>query len=192
VSTGSRRARSPTFLAVPAAGLGAALHEVLRLPGVPPARQVPVVDYHVTLHYLGPQPAERLAALAAALEAVGGARFPMLLAGAGTFRGEAGTEVLWVGVEPTADLLALHARVGLAIRAVGLPLESRPYRPHLTVARVNDAVPELADHFVRANRDLRLAIEVGSFDLYVTGAGTGGARYATIASWPLAAERPHR
>jgi RNA 2',3'-cyclic 3'-phosphodiesterase len=160
--------------------------------GVPPAGQLPVVDYHVTLHYLGPQPAERLDALAAALEAVAGNRFPMLLSGAGTFRGEGGTEVLWVGVEPTAQLLALHARVAVAIRAVGVPLESRPYRPHLTVARVSDAAPGVADQFVRANRELRLTIEVGSFDLYATGFGTGGARYTTLASWPLPAERAHR
>jgi 2'-5' RNA ligase len=50
----------------------------------------------------------------------------------------------------------------------------------------------VADQFVRANRELRLTIEVGSFDLYATGVGTGGARYTTLASWPLPAERPHR
>lgn len=182
----------PNFLAISAAGCGAALRRRLRLSGVPPAQQVPAVDYHVTLHYLGRQPVARMEALAAALAEVCGDRFPLILSGAGSFRGEGSSQVLWVGVEPAAELLALHARVAVAITAAGLPLESRPYHPHLTVARVNDASPEIAASFVRANRDLRLMFEVGSFELCVTNPYGSGPRYSPLASWSLPSERPRR
>ena len=32
-------------------------------------------------------------------------------------------------------LLALQQRLGAALRALGLPTETRPYRPHVTLAR---------------------------------------------------------
>ena len=36
-------------------------------------------------------------------------------------------------------LRVLHAQLGQALQRLGLPVESRPYRPHLTLARRADA-----------------------------------------------------
>lgn len=88
--------------------------------------------WHITLAFLGDaaDPAPVSAALTGALA---GAPAPELaLAGSGRF----GRGPVWVGV--AGDLAALHelaARVAAAAQAAGVPLEDRPYRPHLTVGR---------------------------------------------------------
>lgn len=86
---------------------------------------------HVTLHFLGALPSERL---------------PELLEGFDVpftpFRLDFGRAALWHNgiavLEPLAqppELLALHARLSDALVALGLQPETRPYRPHVTMAR---------------------------------------------------------
>jgi 2'-5' RNA ligase len=86
---------------------------------------------HVTLHFLGALPSERL---------------PALLAGFAVpfepFRLDFGRAALWHNgiavIEPSAqppELLALHRRLSDALLALGLQPEARPYRPHVTMAR---------------------------------------------------------
>ena len=90
----------------------------------------------MTLAFLGEVDPERIPALTARLDAVAAAHAPLQglqLAGAGTFRG-----VLWLGVKPTArhspaDQLA--RAVQREMRVAGVPVERRPWRAHLTIAR---------------------------------------------------------
>lgn len=104
-----------------------------RLPG---GRWIPLTRWHVTLAFLGDVPVNRVAAISTILDEVGRAHAPlttMHLQGAGTFRG-----VLWLGLVPTerhspADRLARH--VQRELRRAGLPIERRPWRAHVTVAR---------------------------------------------------------
>jgi 2'-5' RNA ligase len=91
-------------------------------------------QWHVTLAFLGDVPEAQplydgLAALAAAHEP-----FSLRLAGGGRF----GRRATWAGIG--GDVVHLHAlaeHVQDACRAAGVPLEPRPYRPHLTVGRVD-------------------------------------------------------
>ncbi len=86
---------------------------------------------HVTLHFLGAVPGERV---------------PELLDGVAVpfepFRLELNRAALWHNgiavLEPETtppELTALHARLSSALLALGLPLETRSYRPHVTMAR---------------------------------------------------------
>lgn len=102
----------------------------------PDMRWVPSERWHVTLAFLGEVDPDRLPDLAARLDALAAEHAPLeglRLSGAGTFRG-----VLWFGVEPTerhspADRLA--RAVQREMRAAGIPIERRPWRAHLTLAR---------------------------------------------------------
>ena len=102
----------------------------------PDMRWVPEGRWHVTLAFLGEVDPDRVPALCARLDDVADAHAPLQelqLAGAGTFRG-----VLWLGVKPTArhspaDRLA--RTVQREMRAAGMPVERRPWRAHLTIAR---------------------------------------------------------
>ncbi|MDR2881202.1 MAG: RNA 2',3'-cyclic phosphodiesterase [Azoarcus sp.] len=84
---------------------------------------------HITLHFLGnvarvPELRAALAVPCAAFDLVLGR--PALLS-----RGVAVIEPLTVPEE----LRVLHAALGEALRGLGLPVESRPFRPHITLAR---------------------------------------------------------
>ena len=86
---------------------------------------------HVTLHFLGNVACARLPELRAAL-AVPCTAFDLVLGRPNLLsRGVAVIEPLTVPDE----LLALHAALKEALRGVGLPVESRPFRPHVTLAR---------------------------------------------------------
>jgi 2'-5' RNA ligase len=61
-----------------------------------------------------------------------------------------------------APLMDLQARLGLALDALGLPVEQRPYRPHVTVARkAQGAVPPGATPVPWAVRDHALVVSAG-------------------------------
>lgn len=86
---------------------------------------------HLTLHFLGGVPTERLP------ELLDGFSVPFA-----PFRLDLGKPVLWphgiAVLEPFAEppeLLALHARLTEALVGLGLQPEQRSYRPHVTMAR---------------------------------------------------------
>ena len=86
---------------------------------------------HLTLHFLGGVPSARLP------ELMEGFSVPFR-----PFRLALGKPVLWphgiAVLEPPVnppELLALHARLGDALLALGLQPEARSYRPHVTMAR---------------------------------------------------------
>lgn len=86
---------------------------------------------HLTLHFLGGVPTERLP------ELLDGCAVPFA-----PFRLDLGKPVLWphgiAVLEPFSEppaLLALHARLAEALVGLGLQPEQRSYRPHVTLAR---------------------------------------------------------
>lgn len=98
-----------------------------------PRGAAPVADakLHLTLHFLGQQPSERLPAL------LDGFAVPFA-----PFRIDLGIPVLWphglAVLEPLsapAGLLQLHANLSGALERLGLAPEARAFRPHVTMAR---------------------------------------------------------
>lgn len=96
-------------------------------------------QWHLTLTFYGETPAAVVPELTERLERAA-QRSPELslqLSGTGSFPADpARARVLWVGVDgDTVELSRLADRTNAAGRRVGLDLETRKYRPHLTVAR---------------------------------------------------------
>lgn len=87
---------------------------------------------HVTLHFIGPVADARLPEIAAALRGLRGGAFTLRFG-----RAEAWGRGLVVGapVATPPALAALHAAQGNVLRHLGLPVEERPFRPHVTLAR---------------------------------------------------------
>ena len=98
-------------------------------------RRAAVMDdarLHATLHFLGDQPRELIAPLLEGL-----ARLPFL-----PFTLNLTTAALWHGgiavLEPDEVPLALrdlHAEAGSLLQSLGLAVETRLYRPHVTLSR---------------------------------------------------------
>lgn len=86
---------------------------------------------HLTLHFIGAVPAARVDAVAAGLR-VPLAAFDLQLDGTGIWHG--GIAVLQPGVVPDR-LLQLHASLAEALRRLQLPVETRAFHPHVTLAR---------------------------------------------------------
>ena len=115
--------------------LDGALRRLRDRPGAP--RWVGRDLQHVTLAFFGAVPEATVPALTAAVgDALAVAEVHLRLTGAGTFPAKGDPRVLWVGVDGDVEELAeLAAAAAEAGRSVGVPIERRAYRPHVTVGR---------------------------------------------------------
>ena len=145
-----------------------------------------IEQLHFTLAFLGEQPGpdEALAAGEALRE---GAPFEVALSGAGAFPNTARPRVLWLGVTDGAlPLLQATERLRTALRQRGFTLEERPFRPHLTFARVRPRGE-------RSAKRALAAIAPGEFARWTTREaclmqsflGKGGATHTVLRAFPF-------
>ena len=87
---------------------------------------------HATLHFLGDQPRKLVAPLLQGLAALRFEPFTLRLTKAAVWHG--GIAVLEPEEVPQ-PLQALHAQAGAWLQSLGLAVETRPYRPHVTLSR---------------------------------------------------------
>ena len=118
---------------------------VLRESGLGPLRWVAPKKVHLTLKFLGDVPPERVPKLGDAVtEAVQGhSPLSLHLAQGGMFPNGRAPRVVWLGLGGGVEALAsLQRDVERALAQLGFPAEERPFRPHLTLARVAVRMPE--------------------------------------------------
>ncbi|MEO6407612.1 MAG: RNA 2',3'-cyclic phosphodiesterase [Burkholderiaceae bacterium] len=99
----------------------------------PGARLVADANLHVTLHFIGSFARDRIAALGERLAQVEIQPFGLQAESASIWRG--GIAVLTLHGDVTGALDALHVMIGCALREFGIPLDPRPFAPHVTLAR---------------------------------------------------------
>jgi len=103
-------------------------------------RWVRVEGLHLTLRFLGQTPRERIPALQRMLDGIGAATpaFGVTIARAGAFPNPSRPRTLWLGIEAGADELATLARdLETGVAADGQALGTKPFAPHLTIARTD-------------------------------------------------------
>ncbi len=98
------------------------------------AKPVPADRWHLTLHFIGPVPRARLAGLVPRLR-VAAPRFALGLSALEHWSGGLVVLVPSAAEPLPAGLAALHGALAEALAREGLPVEPRPYRPHVTLAR---------------------------------------------------------
>ena len=95
---------------------------------------------HITSRFIGEVDDKKAAVIAGAL--LGELPidpFEVALAGAGAFPERGAPRVLWAGISTgVAELAVLEAEVSRRLMDCGVPREDRPYRPHVTLARVRE------------------------------------------------------
>ncbi|HVW79484.1 MAG TPA: RNA 2',3'-cyclic phosphodiesterase [Mycobacteriales bacterium] len=102
-------------------------------------RLVPSEQWHLTLCFYGETPGGTVAELVDRLRRAAERSTPLALqlGGVGSFPGDpVRAKVLWLGVEgDLTELSHLADRCSAAGRRAGLDIETRKYRPHLTIGR---------------------------------------------------------
>jgi len=125
-------------------------------------------DWHVTLHFLGKVLAERVPDIAAGIDVP---REPFELVLDQPRIWPRGLAVIGASTIPQA-LKSLHARVGEALLGLDQAVETRPYRPHLTLARRAEAA-------VKPDAPVPVAWPVSGFVLVVS-TGRADHRYEVL------------
>lgn len=140
---------------------------------------------HVTLCFLGGQPADQVhAVLAAVLAAVSGLPAAPLRLGDGLWLPRRGPKVLAVGLaDPAGVLSAVQAQLSDALASGGwYRPERRPYLPHVTVARVRHGARVRAEPLAAP---AALEFTGSRVTLYRSHLSPSGARYEPLGSVEL-------
>jgi 2'-5' RNA ligase len=150
----------------------------------------PIDNLHVTIKFIGDWPEERLDEMKSALARVpvnGGSMHGIDIAvkGVGWFPNARRPRVFWAGVEGGEPLHALAQATEAAVAALAVPVEERAFAPHLTLARIREAVSlhdlhEMLQSFQAAVLDFG-SFRATQFFLYLS----SGGRYKKLAAYPL-------
>jgi 2'-5' RNA ligase len=101
----------------------------------PDARWVQPESLHVTLKFIGEQPASAVESIERALSDTHGSVSEIRFRGYGFFPTAKSARVFWIGLEAGPQLAALAALIDDKIASLGIPKENRAFSPHLTLAR---------------------------------------------------------
>ena len=146
----------------------------------------PPANLHITTKFIGEWPEERLGELKASLAAVAGPPIPVRVHHVGFFPNPHAPRIFWCGIE-APGLEALAAATDHAAAALGIPAETRPFSPHLTLARIKE---RLNLQPLREAIAALPSLEFGSFEarsyfLYQSVLRPSGSVYTKLAEFPL-------
>jgi RNA 2',3'-cyclic 3'-phosphodiesterase len=147
----------------------------------------PPANLHVTTKFIGEWHSERLDELKSALGAL--PRRPSIsvrVHNVGFFPNARSPRVFWCGID-APGLSTLAADTDQAAAGLGIEPESRPFSPHLTLARSKDRVnldSLNAAVAVLPSTDFG-AFEARSFFFYLSQLRAGGSVYTKLAEFPL-------
>lgn len=144
-------------------------------------------QWHLTLAFLGEVADDHMPELQQRLARAAGRHPPLTLRFAGS--GRFGGRVLFLALDGDVQALKrLAASAGAAARRVGIAVEDRPYRPHLTLARAAAGGADLRPLVARLATIEGQAWRATTLDLVRSRLGQGPGRraaYESVTSWPL-------
>jgi 2'-5' RNA ligase len=143
-------------------------------------RWTPPANMHVTLSFLGKVHPARREVIEQTLAKIQARGLRVELSGVGVFECAG---VLFANVKLSAALLALAEQVVTAMETTGFARESRPYSPHVTLARTRDPLR------LRSNASddpaFHQNFHASEFRLYQSLTLSGGAQYEVLSAFPL-------
>ncbi len=133
-------------------------------------------NIHLTLAFLGEQPASIARALSDAAAQISAPAFDLVFDRVGSWRK---SEVAWAGVRSVPpELVSLHESIGGTLRANGLMPDVRPLSVHVTLARrISSAV--------RRPLGTLLTWHLTEFALVASELTAAAPRYRILSRWPL-------
>ncbi len=167
--------------------LGAAQEALRRAAGrhAEELRWVPPDRLHLTLHFLGQVPEERLPAVGGAVAEAGARSRPLRLEvqGASGFPSARKPRVVFGGVGgELAGLRALVDELGRSLGPLGFPVDSRTFKPHFTFGRSREAhgAAGLGGAIASAASGEPIPWRADELVLFRSHPGAGGSRYEPL------------
>lgn len=135
-------------------------------------------DLHLTLRFVGDIEKQQAQEFSDRLESIDLDAFELRLSGLGVFGGNEPRSI-WAGVEDSPSLEALARANDRAARGAGLPPDGRPFKAHVTLARLKYAGPdEVARVLQRLGAFRSAPFIVSRFVMFSAKPKTGGGPYA--------------
>ena len=171
--------------------LGAELLDLLEETTAPLRAEAPELSWvgrekrHLTLKFMGDVADADVTRLTVAADRAAArlTPFEMTVREVGAFPNFRRARVVWIGVEQDARLELLHHDLEQACEQEGFEVEGRPFRPHITLARVRAPVPldrlRALARAVRAVR-VRATVRVEWITLFESTLAPSGARYRRL------------
>jgi 2'-5' RNA ligase len=156
-----------------------------------PVAWSPAENLHVTSKFIGEWPEARLPELTSTLQNVESpGPIGIDISKFGFFPNPHQPRFFFAGVHAGPGLADLAARTDAALEPLGCPRETRPYTPHLTLARIRDQDrPEnlrtLREHIANMTNFNFGTFVAQHFHLYLSKPGPNGSVYTMLASFPL-------
>ncbi|MCJ8502183.1 RNA 2',3'-cyclic phosphodiesterase [Desulfatitalea alkaliphila] len=156
-------------------------------------RWVRPANIHLTLKFLGEIPSQRVAKVTDAMQAAGRETPPLslMVQGMGVFPGIRAPKVLWVGLGGATEALGrMQARLEERLAEVGFAPERRPFKAHLTLARIKARLDadRLLQGLQAAGGYAPRPFEVQEMVLYRSELRPRGAVYTPLAGTALCAD----
>jgi 2'-5' RNA ligase len=167
----------------------AMIHELRPL--APQFKWVRAESLHITLKFIGEASTENLGAIRNALSAVRCKQnIELCFRGLGFFPNEKRRSVFWAGMEASGNLEELAGDIDRMLEQVGIPRELRPFKPHLTLARIKpQRIPKKFGVAVQQNATREFGtLNTREFHLIESKLKPTGAEYTTVQCFPFAAE----
>jgi 2'-5' RNA ligase len=150
------------------------------------ARWTEAGNHHLTLKFIGSVDAARRDEIAARLAGITAGHAAIELEALSVFPSWRRPSVVVVLVRPHDALVRLFRDVEKVLQEARIEPESRPFRPHITIARLRHVLPQAVRAYVRATEMPSLRPFVADrFRLYESQLGRGGAVYTCLSEYPL-------
>lgn len=151
----------------------------------PPLRMIPLEQLHVTVAFLDETEPSLISDLSEIIRDVASSAplSELTVRGLGGFPNSTRPTVVWAGFADPSPLVQLADRLGSRCAAIGFVRESRPFQPHLTLARVKLPPPVgLADYISEhSTRDFE-AVTPSMLTLFRSDLGPSGPTYTPLFS----------
>ncbi len=152
------------------------------------ARWIKPENLHITLKFIGHVSNEKLNPIQTALSSIHTTQpVELHFRGMGFFPNEHRPRAFWCGIASSPNLAELAANIDRALVPLGIEAETRPFTPHLTLARFKS--DEGIHEVVRAATDMKTtdfgAATETNFHLYESLLKSTGAQYNRVASFPF-------
>lgn len=137
---------------------------------------------HLTLAFIGEVSRRQMFEIEDTLAGISVHPFELQLSGVGSFGKPGQPKSLWAGIADEKPVAHLHKKVLKAMEGLGLQMDRRRFKPHVTLARFAKGNHALIGDWMSENGDLKSpAVDIGGFTLFSSALTSEGSCYSVEA-----------